>query len=54
MREAMPSFLDKLQDLLAVQSGDPGARRLIKHGSGEFMGKWVHARGHIRLQESCS
>ena len=54
VREAMPSFLDKLQDLLAVQSGDPGARWLIKHGSGKFMGKRVHARGHIRLQESCS
>lgn len=34
VREAMPSFLDKLH-LLAVQSGDPTARRIIKNGSGE-------------------
>ena len=39
VREAMPSFFDKLQDLLAVQSGDPGARWLIKNGSGEIMGQ---------------
>lgn len=37
VREAMPSFLDKLH-LLAVQAGDPGARRLIKNGSGEVVG----------------
>lgn len=34
VREAMPSFLDKLH-LLAVQGGDPAARRLNKSGSGE-------------------
>ena len=38
VREAMPSFLDKLH-LLAVQSGDPDARRLIKNGSGEVVGQ---------------
>lgn len=38
VREAMPSFLDKLH-LLAVQSGDPTARRIIKSGSGEVMGQ---------------
>lgn len=37
VREAMQSFLDKLH-LLAVQGGDPGARRLIKNGSGEVVG----------------
>ncbi|KAG6336047.1 hypothetical protein ID866_3046 [Astraeus odoratus] len=37
VREAMPSFLDKLH-LLAVQGGDPGARRLIKNGNGEVLG----------------
>lgn len=36
VREAMPSFLDKLH-LLAVQGGDPAARRIIKGGSGEVM-----------------
>lgn len=36
VREAMPSFLDKLH-LLAVQAGDPGARRLIKNGNGEVV-----------------
>ena len=38
VREAMASCLDKLH-LLAVQSGDPGARQLIKNGSGEIMGQ---------------
>ncbi|KAF8552406.1 RhoGAP-domain-containing protein [Imleria badia] len=38
VREAMPSFLDKLH-LLAVQSGDPTARRIIKNGSGEVFGQ---------------
>ncbi|KIJ65689.1 hypothetical protein HYDPIDRAFT_110835 [Hydnomerulius pinastri MD-312] len=38
VREAMPSFLDKLH-LLAVQGGDPTARRIIKSGSGEVMGQ---------------
>lgn len=38
VREAMPSFLDKLH-LLAVQGGDPAARRIIKGGSGEVMGQ---------------
>lgn len=38
VREAMPSFLDKLH-LLAVQGGDPGARRVIKNGSGEVVGQ---------------
>ena len=36
VREAMPSFLDKLH-LLAVQGGDPAARRIIKSGSGEVI-----------------
>lgn len=38
VREAMPSFLDKLH-LLAVQGGDPAARRIIKSGSGEVVGQ---------------
>jgi tetratricopeptide (TPR) repeat protein len=38
VREAMPSFLDKLH-LLAVQGGDPAARRIIKNGSGEAVGQ---------------
>ena len=38
VREAMPSFLDKLH-LLAVQGGDPAARRAIKNGSGEVIGQ---------------
>ncbi|KAF8552183.1 hypothetical protein OG21DRAFT_1523925, partial [Imleria badia] len=38
VREAMPSFLDKLY-LLAVQGGDPAARRIIKNGSGEAVGQ---------------
>ncbi|KAF9221327.1 RhoGAP-domain-containing protein [Gyrodon lividus] len=38
VREAMPSFLDKLH-LLAVQGGDPTARRIIKSGSGEVAGQ---------------
>jgi hypothetical protein len=38
VREAMPSFLDKLH-LLAVQGGDPTARRIIKGGSGEVVGQ---------------
>ncbi|KAF8845141.1 hypothetical protein BDN67DRAFT_977653 [Paxillus ammoniavirescens] len=38
VREAMPSFLDKLH-LLAVQGGDPAARRIIKGGSGEVVGQ---------------
>ncbi|KAG1746642.1 uncharacterized protein EDB91DRAFT_1236079 [Suillus paluster] len=38
VREAMSSFLDKLH-LLAVQGGDPTARRTIKGGSGEVMGQ---------------
>ncbi|KAG9312979.1 hypothetical protein JVU11DRAFT_6416 [Chiua virens] len=38
VREAMPSFLDKLH-LLAVQSGDPAARRIIKNSSGEVAGQ---------------
>lgn len=38
VREAMPSFLDKLH-LLAVQGGDPAARRIIKNGSGEVVGQ---------------
>lgn len=38
VREAMPSFLDKLH-LLAVQGGDPAARRLIRSGSGEVTGQ---------------
>ena len=38
VREAIPSFLDKLH-LLAMQSGDPDARRLIENGkSAEPMG----------------
>ncbi|KAH7914849.1 hypothetical protein BJ138DRAFT_1123196 [Hygrophoropsis aurantiaca] len=36
VREAMPSFLDKLH-LLAVQGGDPSARRIIKSANGEVM-----------------
>lgn len=43
VREAMPSFLDKLH-LLAVQAGDPGARRLIKNGSGEVVGAGQNGR----------
>lgn len=35
-REAMSSFLDKLH-LLAVQGGNPSAKRLIKSSSGEIM-----------------
>ncbi|KAH7890757.1 hypothetical protein F5I97DRAFT_1838394 [Phlebopus sp. FC_14] len=38
VREAMPSFLDKLH-LLAVQGGDPSARRIIKSSSGEVAGQ---------------
>jgi len=38
IREAMPSFLDKLH-LLAVQGGDPAARRLIKSGSDQIVGQ---------------
>ncbi|KAI9464198.1 hypothetical protein HD554DRAFT_2222214 [Boletus coccyginus] len=38
LREAMPSFLDKLH-LLAVQGGDPAARRIIRNGSGEVVGQ---------------
>ncbi|KAL4073028.1 hypothetical protein V8B97DRAFT_1869469 [Scleroderma yunnanense] len=44
VREAMPSFLDKLH-LLAVQGGDPGARRVIKSGSGEVMGVGQNGNG---------
>ncbi|RDB23715.1 Rho-type GTPase-activating protein 1 [Hypsizygus marmoreus] len=36
VREAMASFLDKLH-LLAVQGGNPAARRMIKGQNGEFM-----------------
>ncbi|EGN96591.1 hypothetical protein SERLA73DRAFT_170041 [Serpula lacrymans var. lacrymans S7.3] len=36
VREAMASFLDKLH-LLAVQGGDPTARRIIKSSNGEVM-----------------
>ncbi|KAF8449038.1 hypothetical protein L210DRAFT_1054725 [Boletus edulis BED1] len=38
VREAMPSFLDKLH-LLAVQGGDPAARRIIKNSNGEVVGQ---------------
>lgn len=38
IREAMPSFLDKLH-LLAGQGGDPAARRLIKSGSDQIVGQ---------------
>ncbi|EIW79260.1 RhoGAP-domain-containing protein [Coniophora puteana RWD-64-598 SS2] len=37
VRDAMPSFLDKLH-LLAVQGGDPAARRIIRSGHGEVVG----------------
>lgn len=39
VREAMSSFLDKLH-LLAVQGGNPTARRMIKGSSGETTNGW--------------
>ncbi|KAJ7890663.1 hypothetical protein B0H14DRAFT_2690252, partial [Mycena olivaceomarginata] len=56
--EAMSSFLDKLH-LLAVQGGNPAARRIIKGHNGEDHGALVgrqlwYARRHVRVPESCA
>ncbi|KAL6304596.1 hypothetical protein BKA93DRAFT_269479 [Sparassis latifolia] len=37
VREAITSFLDKLH-MLAIQAGNPSAKRMMKRANGEFMG----------------